>query len=301
MDETKNRSSENHPTASGFLPLKGVPYLNASLIEHNGTTYIATQHPLQDSIVDFWKMILIEKPSVILMLNGYEFFKEKEMMNSNESLVSVDHPYEELYPQYWAVEGSSLTIKDAATGMSVCVSQTGEVELLDGVGFASQLKVTISHNALRKSLEGGAEKTESTGKLDENSGSSDDLEYCDKDSECSDENSWTCWHVCCTFWKDQTAPDPKMFVSLWRTVAQKILDKSKLVVHCTGGIGRTGTYIAVDIAAREMRKNEMGSVSIDEIILKLRKKRMNMVGHHTQYAFCHSSPLQIFDQTKSAV
>jgi protein tyrosine phosphatase len=38
-----------------------------------------------------------------------------------------------------------------------------------------------------------------------------------------------------------------------------------------------------------------GSISIDEIIMMLRKYRNNMVGHSDQYVFCHKAPLELLE------
>jgi protein tyrosine phosphatase len=75
IDRSKNRSEDNLPTRSGLLTT--IPYINASLIEYNNMRYIATQHPMENTIIDFWKMILLEQPSLILMLNGYEYKREQ--------------------------------------------------------------------------------------------------------------------------------------------------------------------------------------------------------------------------------
>jgi hypothetical protein len=73
---------------------------------------------------------------------------------------------------------------------------------------------------------------------------------------------WSCWHICAFFWRDQETPDLELFIQLWTLVQQKTTNP-KICVHCTGGIGRTGVYVTVDIAAREMSKSSDGSVSID--------------------------------------
>lgn len=82
-DKSKNRSEENLPTRAGLLqPAESsieIPYINASLIEYKNMRYIATQHPMDNTIIDFWKMILAEQPALILMLNGYEFRKEQQL------------------------------------------------------------------------------------------------------------------------------------------------------------------------------------------------------------------------------
>lgn len=113
------------------------------------------------------------------------------------------------------------------------------------------------------------------------------------------------WHIRCSGWKDQDAPDLDMFVDLWKLVQEKLHsykpndeEKVKLVIHCTGGVGRTGTFIAIDIAGQELKDKQNNAkwedFSIEKVIAFLRKKRMNMVGSASQYVFCHRAALNLF-------
>ena len=69
------------------------------------------------------------------------------------------------------------------------------------------------------------------------------------------------WHIVCDFWKDQDVIDSDDFVRVWETVNAvsqshrrnqqdtTISDTERcILVHCTGGVGRTGSFITVDIA-----------------------------------------------------
>ena len=51
--------------------------------------------------------------------------------------------------------------------------------------------------------------------------------------------------------------------------------KGPILVHCSAGVGRTGTFIAVDIALEQASKE--GVVDIAGIINRLREQRMKMV------------------------
>ena len=51
--------------------------------------------------------------------------------------------------------------------------------------------------------------------------------------------------------------------------------KGPILVHCSAGVGRTGTFIAVDIALEQAKKE--GLVDIAGIVNRLRKQRMKMV------------------------
>ena len=58
--------------------------------------------------------------------------------------------------------------------------------------------------------------------------------------------------------------------------------KGPILVHCSAGVGRTGTFIAVDIALEQASKE--GVVDIAGIINRIREQRMQMVqtvvSHH---------------------
>ena len=58
--------------------------------------------------------------------------------------------------------------------------------------------------------------------------------------------------------------------------------KGPILVHCSAGVGRTGTFIGVDIALEQASKD--GVVDIAGIINRLREQRMQMVqtvvSHH---------------------
>ena len=58
--------------------------------------------------------------------------------------------------------------------------------------------------------------------------------------------------------------------------------KGPILVHYSAGVGRTGTFIAVDIALEQAFKE--GVVDIAGIINRLREQRMQMV--QTAVSYC---------------
>ena len=50
--------------------------------------------------------------------------------------------------------------------------------------------------------------------------------------------------------------------------------KGPILVHCSAGVGRTGTFIAVDIALEQARRERV--VDIAGIINRLREQRKQM-------------------------
>ncbi|XP_061170688.1 receptor-type tyrosine-protein phosphatase mu-like [Saccostrea echinata] len=96
-----------------------------------------------------------------------------------------------------------------------------------------------------------------------------------------------------TRWPDHGVPDPLNLVVFHRQVMKKSsqsLGKYTLV-HCSAGIGRTGTYIALDALYREGERN--GKVNVPMYVRTIRKDRMNMIQGDDQYkavylALCES-------------
>ena len=58
--------------------------------------------------------------------------------------------------------------------------------------------------------------------------------------------------------------------------------RGPILVHCSAGVGRTGTFIAVDMAMEQAEKER--KVDIAGIVTRLRQQRMKMV----QTDVCHS-------------
>ena len=48
-----------------------------------------------------------------------------------------------------------------------------------------------------------------------------------------------------------------------------------LLIHCSAGVGRTGTFITLDIALEQV--NNEGKVDIGGIVTRLRQQRTQMV------------------------
>ncbi|XP_062573671.1 receptor-type tyrosine-protein phosphatase alpha-like [Saccostrea cucullata] len=96
-----------------------------------------------------------------------------------------------------------------------------------------------------------------------------------------------------TRWPDHGVPDPLNLVVFHRQVLKKaLLNKGKYtLVHCSAGIGRTGTYIALDALYREGERN--GKINVPMYVRTMRKDRMNMIQGDDQYkavylALCES-------------
>ncbi|XP_071118953.1 receptor-type tyrosine-protein phosphatase mu-like isoform X3 [Haliotis cracherodii] len=95
-----------------------------------------------------------------------------------------------------------------------------------------------------------------------------------------------------TTWPDHGVPKFGNSLLLFR---QKIraydsLDNGTVIVHCSAGVGRTGTYIAIDTQL-EKAKSE-GIIDVHNFVKLMRAQRVNMVQTLEQYIFVYDCLLE---------
>ncbi|XP_065904181.1 receptor-type tyrosine-protein phosphatase alpha-like [Dysidea avara] len=66
-----------------------------------------------------------------------------------------------------------------------------------------------------------------------------------------------------------------------------------IIVHCSGGSGRTGTYIAISMLLDRLKVE--GVVDVFQTVRALRLQRMHMVQSLVQYEFCYKTVLEFLD------
>ena len=60
-------------------------------------------------------------------------------------------------------------------------------------------------------------------------------------------------------------------------------EESPLVVHCSAGVGRTGTFIVMDTMLQRMKKED--TLNIYDFLLKIRHQRIQMVQTQVGYTY----------------
>uniref|UniRef100_A0A182QZF9 protein-tyrosine-phosphatase n=1 Tax=Anopheles farauti TaxID=69004 RepID=A0A182QZF9_9DIPT len=63
-----------------------------------------------------------------------------------------------------------------------------------------------------------------------------------------------------------------------------------LVVHCSAGVGRTGTFIALDIILQRMQQEK--KINVYDVVKRLRRQRVKMVQTLDQYTFLYQCCLE---------
>ena len=111
------------------------------------------------------------------------------------------------------------------------------------------------------------------------------------------EETKTVWHLLYTSWLDFGVPEDENREALIELINLSKLKNDNLpenprIIHCSAGVGRSGTFIALEHLLSEL---ELGSVAetkdsedmIYETVNKLRKQRMMMVQSAIQYRFLY--------------
>ncbi|KAK3598813.1 hypothetical protein CHS0354_007415 [Potamilus streckersoni] len=101
------------------------------------------------------------------------------------------------------------------------------------------------------------------------------------------------YHFSFLNWPDMGCPKAPTallnFVTSVRTYVKPNF-QSPIVVHCSAGVGRTGTFIAIDHLMQQVR--DYDEVDIFNLVYEMRNQRCNMVQTEDQYVFIHDSILE---------
>ncbi|XP_013863727.1 receptor-type tyrosine-protein phosphatase H isoform X2 [Austrofundulus limnaeus] len=96
-------------------------------------------------------------------------------------------------------------------------------------------------------------------------------------------------HFHFTAWPDHGVPQCTEVLIQFRGLVRQHIEsdgtKAPTVVHCSAGVGRTGTFIALDVMLQQLEKE--GAVSINDFVRRMRQHRSHMVQAESQYIFLH--------------
>uniref|UniRef100_A0A4W5KTK7 protein-tyrosine-phosphatase n=1 Tax=Hucho hucho TaxID=62062 RepID=A0A4W5KTK7_9TELE len=216
----------------------GSDYINANYIrvshknEAQGKVFIATQGCLQNTVVDFWKMVYQENTHVIVMTT-------KEMERGRNKCV-----------RYWPDLNATKEFG------KVCVKNVEERPAQDYI--LRELEVTRNMvNFLHNN------------------------------------NIYLSW-------PDHGVPNEPggvlSFLEQVNRTQSTIRDTGPIVVHCSAGIGRTGTIIVIDILIDIINRQGLDcDIDIPKTIQRVRQQRSGMVQTEAQYKFIYMAVQQYID------
>lgn len=104
------------------------------------------------------------------------------------------------------------------------------------------------------------------------------------------------WHFLFAGWADYSKPegeDRDSLLELIKLSASKCTPKNPRIVHCSAGVGRTGTFIALDHLLQELESGQLMMVTdeetdpVYETVSQMREQRMMMVYNEMQLQFIY--------------
>lgn len=257
----KNRYGNALPNPETRVVLKGgdTDYINANYIQGEQTQYIAAQAPLPNTFSDFWLMVWEQNTRVIMMLTR---------------LTENDRTKAEIY---WPRKGPLGRARGSFSGEDGDVGgddagwkQYGKmrVSLVKSTIQEGDEDVTIRHFRLRNDEEPDVERQ--------------------------------VIQIHFTGWPDFGVPqNTKAFTQLLElmesfnkepTITGSTEPNGPIILHCSAGLGRTGTLIAAHIAAEKLKLKTVKSkedIDMKAIVALLREQRSGMVQTKCQYKFLH--------------
>ncbi|XP_046430615.1 receptor-type tyrosine-protein phosphatase H isoform X1 [Neodiprion fabricii] len=102
----------------------------------------------------------------------------------------------------------------------------------------------------------------------------------------------TLMHLHFKEWSDHGIPDDFHSMIQFCQIVRRHINESKsvAVIHCSAGVGRTGTLMAIDILLQQIRDSK--KLDVFGTVFNLRKDRINMVQTESQYAYIYNCTRQ---------
>ncbi|XP_031734712.1 receptor-type tyrosine-protein phosphatase O [Anarrhichthys ocellatus] len=110
-------------------------------------------------------------------------------------------------------------------------------------------------------------------------------------------------HLNYTSWPDHGVPTVNaiesilQFVHIVRQQANRTRDP--VIVHCSAGVGRTGTFMALDRLMQHIREHEFADIL--GMVSEMRSHRLSMVQTEEQYVFIHQCVLLMWQKKKQSI
>ncbi|KAL2868230.1 tyrosine protein phosphatase PTP1 [Aspergillus lucknowensis] len=216
--------------------------------------YIATQGPKLDNLYHFWQMVFHESEEVAVIVMLTQTIEAGREKCSQYFPLDLDNPLMHLR------RDDSDPFVDGDEHQSGDEDELGQIMLLESTwdeGCRSEIR--------KLQLTVGSE-------------------------------SKIVWHFLFAGWADYSKPvgeDRDALLQLIKTSASKSSLQNPRIVHCSAGVGRTGTFIALDHLLQELESGELLKVAdpetdpVFETVNQMREQRMMMVYNEMQLFFIY--------------
>jgi protein tyrosine phosphatase len=111
----------------------------------------------------------------------------------------------------------------------------------------------------------------------------------------------TIYHAHYLKWPDHGVPagtkDALLFLEKVEYYKQLTQTKSPILLHCSAGIGRTGTFCAIDIGIKQYLNEKI--LDIPSIVVQMRHERAGSVQTEEQYLFAYLALMDYIKQQQA--
>eukprot|EP01126_Amoeba_proteus_P045455 TRINITY_DN5091_c0_g1_i6.p1 TRINITY_DN5091_c0_g1~~TRINITY_DN5091_c0_g1_i6.p1 ORF type:complete len:428 (-),score=84.85 TRINITY_DN5091_c0_g1_i6:273-1556(-) len=275
----KQRYEDVLPLASTAVKLQpingalGSDYINANFVEDRRLSpveskkqkYICCQAPLANTVADFWRMIWEQNVTLVVMITN---LKENAKMKADpywpSAIGDVRH--------FGRMRVKLLKEKDRGIAMIRHFSYW----LVPLKASSSSTSSTTSSDC--EMLGGDDDSCEGLMLSDDDEG---------EEEPPAGVLAKTCVQLHCTQWPDFGVMDSlHLLLPLIREIdLRKRFAEEPVLVHCSAGIGRTGTLLAILMS---LHRELMGEViHLKDTVLHLRSMRMGSIQSPAQYKFVY--------------
>ncbi|XP_042575132.1 receptor-type tyrosine-protein phosphatase mu-like [Cyprinus carpio] len=231
-------------------------YINANYVDgyHRPNHYIATQGPMQETAIDFWRMVWQENTATIVMVTNLVEVGRVSVKVCVCANICIICLLRESQNHSIVSELHSQSCQSAR--ISIWMYRVIKVTLIETQLLSEYVIRTF---AVEKR---GAHEIREISQF----------------------------HF--TGWPDHGVPyhATGLLGFVRRVKAKSPPNAGPIVVHCSAGAGRTGCFIVIDIML-DMAERE-GVVDIYNCVRELRSRRVNMVQTEEQYVFIHDAILE---------
>lgn len=260
----RNRWSNILPYDKNRVDFAGGSYINASHIELAGKHYIACQAPIVGRTFEHhWRMIWEQESNVIVMLTKFIEDNRQKAEPYWPEKVDETMKFEDIQVTLIAHEKVILEIPQSHEPEEIRPAldqDTTEYEE-DGEVIYLTYEPCVQKRTLKlTNLRDGTEREVT--------------------------------HFHYEGWPDHGTSTPEEFNALLNTV-EGIKLTGPLVVHCSAGVGRAGTFIATDSLRQDIKKIKLGQlddkIAVMQRVMELRHQRYESVQTTAQYVLIYQT------------
>lgn len=273
-------------------------YVNASPVAYPPARreYILTQGPVASTTPDFWEMIWEQRCSVIVMLNN---LVEKGMSKCYPYYPTLEHKGQRLHylsdSRAYVIPAveSSGPADDQPLAEFYLPDLCLRVQLMSETVHSSytlrRLRLLHLPHSFLSSIPLWSSATDETASNQLLADLLADAQW-KSSAEVREVH-----HFHYRVWADFSVPDVPSFLNLLLAVRRtRVFENgTSIAMHCSAGIGRSGTFALVDSALHIVEQQRtLDAVDMRRLLLTLRTYRMGLVQTPDQLRFCYTSVIE---------